>query len=123
MRYFFLLFLCACSSSEILVSSDYQNWAGGRVETGSGTNYTFTLIAPEQENNFIITKIFAQKHQLRFKMPEQFEAGDTLKIRAFKSKKKWESNTSEAKIYYLKNVREYEINIPTMNKLENLYYP
>lgn len=123
MRYFFLLFLCGCSSVDILISSSYQQWVGGRQETGSGTNYTFTLIAPDRSNNFIITELYAQQHQLQFKMPKQFEKGDTLKIWAFKTDIKWSSDKNEAKICYEKKGEKFEIQIQEMTRLERLYYP
>ena len=47
---FFLLILFSCNTQDFIISSTYQHWIGGRKESGSGTNYRFKCIAPDNDS-------------------------------------------------------------------------
>ncbi len=118
------IILLSCTPQEFLVSSSYQHWVGGRKETGSGTNYIFTLVAPDRYTNFKINGIYAHNTILRFNVnPPEFEKGDTLKINAYKSKEKQQTNSIKAIINYKLFNKDYSLPIQKMTELDKLYYP
>lgn len=118
------IILLSCTPQEFLVSSSYQHWVGGRKETGSGTNYTFTLVAPERHTNFKINGIYAHNTVLRFNVnPQEFEKGDTLKINAYKSKEKQQIDSIDALINYQLFDKNHSLSIQKMTELDKLYYP
>lgn len=120
---FFSLILLSCNTQDFLISSTYQQWIGGRPETGSGTNYRFKMIAPDSHNNFYIEKIKAHQRVLNHSIePQTFQKGDTLKVFAYKSKEVWNSDTI-CKIQYRLNKKTYSIEPKELKKLEKLYYP
>jgi len=106
------------------VSSSYQHWVGGRKEAGSGTNYTLILVALERHTNFKINGIYAHNTALKFNVnPQEFEKGDTLKINAYKSKEKQQTDSIEALINYQLFDKNYHLPIQKMTELDKLYYP
>ncbi|MDA8963600.1 hypothetical protein N9H50_00745 [bacterium] len=126
MKNYFLIciLLLSCTPQEFLVSSSYQHWVGGRKESGSGTNYKFTIVAPEHHNNFQINEIFAHNSALRFSIyPENFEKGDTLKINAYKNEKKKTDSQKQDVISYQLFDKTIILPIDDMKELEKLYYP
>jgi len=125
-NYFLILvLLLGCTPQEFLISSSYQHWVGGRKESGSGTNYSFKLIAPSTDANFTIDKMYAHNNELLFKIsPETFQKGDTLVIKAFKSEKNWNSiEKAEAKIDYSLYQKKQSLVIEELTEKEKLYYP
>ena len=118
------ILLLSCTPQEFLISSTYQHWVGGRKERGSGTNYKFTLVAPERHTNFKVKGIYAHNTVLRFSMiPENFEKGDTLKISAYKSQEKYQTDSIDALIKYQLFDKDYSLPIQEMTSLDKLYYP
>jgi len=122
--FFFCILLLSCTTSELLVSSSYQHWVGGRKETGSGTNYKFKLLAPEDHSKFIIQSVYAHNCVLNFNLyPSDFVKGDTLLIKAIKSDQYWPLDSSVAQINYILSDQTYSIYISEMIELEKLFYP
>ena len=120
---FFFLILFSCNTQDFLLSSTYQHWVGGRPETGSGTNYRFQLIAPADNNTFVIESVKAHKKNLKFSVkPKKFQKGDTLMIAAYKSQEQWQSDTL-CKIIYDLNNKTYSIVPKELKELERLLYP
>ena len=120
---FFFLILFSCNTQDFLISSTYQQWIGGRPETGNGTNYRFKMIALDSHNNFHIEKIKAHQRVLNHSIePQIFQKGDTLKVIAYKSKEVWNSDTI-CKIQYILNKKTFSIEPKEFIKLEKLYYP
>jgi len=120
---FFFLILFSCNTQDFIISSTYQQWIGGRPETGSGTNYRFKMIALDSHNNFHIEKIKAHQRVLNHSIePQIFQKGDTLKVFAYKSKEVWNSDTI-CKIQYILNKKTFSIEPKEFIKLEKLYYP
>ncbi|MBL6658403.1 MAG: hypothetical protein ISR00_02655 [Flavobacteriales bacterium] len=118
------IILLSCTPQEFLISSTYQHWVGGRKESGSGTNYKFTLVTPEGHTNFKVKGIYAHNTVLRFSMiPENFEKGDTLKINAYKSQEKYQTDSIDAIIIYQLFDKDYPLPIQEMTELDKLYYP
>lgn len=117
------LLLLSCTPQYFIISSTYQHWVGGRKETGTGTNYRFKIIAPENSQKFNVTNIHAHKKVLGFSInPATFSKGDTLIIAAYKTKTKWQSDTM-CKIKYTLNNQSYELVPEKMKELEKLLYP
>tara|TARA_B100000963_G_scaffold135678_1_gene118051 strand:- start:2043 stop:2360 length:318 start_codon:yes stop_codon:yes gene_type:complete len=105
------------------VSSSYQDWVGGRPETGSGTNYHFEFIAPENDSLFKIQSIKAHNRYLDFNLnPLKFNKGDSLKVFAYKNKKVWNSDTV-CKITYKIRKKKYILVPNDLKKLDRLLYP
>lgn len=120
---FFLLIILSCNTQDFLLSSTYQHWVGGRQETGSGTNYRFKIVAPDSHKNFQIEKIKAHKKALHHNInPETFQKGDTIMVFAYKSKDRWNSDTT-CTIQYTLNKKSYTIEPQDLKELEKLYYP
>ena len=121
---FFSLILLSCNTQDFLLSSTYQHWVGGRKESGSGTNYKFTLIAPADNLNFSVTSIYAHDRSLRFSVyPKKFTKGDTLFVNGSKSNESWESSNSIGKLEYEYFDKKYALPIKKLTKLEKLHYP
>lgn len=117
------LLLFSCSPQYFLISSNFQHWVGGRPETGSGTNYNFKIVAPENDKAFKIESIKSHKKILGFRInPPKFSKGDTLIISAYKTKTVWESDTL-CKIKYKINNTSFTIMPKEMEELEKLLYP
>lgn len=120
---FFFLILFSCNTQDFMLSSTYQHWVGGRPETGSGANYRFKLLAPDNNGNFQIEQIKAHRKILEYRLiPESFEKGDTLLIVAYKGQKAWESDTICKIEYKIKN-KAYSIVPKELKELEKLLYP
>ena len=118
------IILLSCIPQEFLISSSYQHWVGGRKETSSGTNYTFTLVAPEHHTNFKINGIYAHNTVLRFNLnPQEFKKGDTLRINAYKGKEQQQTDPYEALINYQLFDKNHSLPIQKMTELDKLYYP
>lgn len=117
------LVLISCTPQSFLISSTYQQWVGGRPETGSGTNYRFQCIAPANNSSFKIQSIKAHQKVLKYSInPENFEKGDTIMIFAYKSKEDWNSDTL-CKIQYQLNSKDYVLIPKELKQLERLLYP
>lgn len=120
---FFFLILFSCNTQELLISSTYQHWVGGRPETGSGTNYRFQVVAPDNDANFQIEQIKAYRKALMHSInPEKYQKGDTLMVFAYKSKELWNSDTI-CKIQYKLKGKTYSIVPKELKELEKLLYP
>ena len=118
------LILLACNSQNILVSTSYQHWVGGLKESGSGTNYTFKIVAPANQSNFSVETVYAHERLLHFNIfPKSFERGDTLIISGYKSEQYWQSESLPAKIEFQLNGKFRSLPINEMTKLDKLYYP
>tara|TARA_B100001057_G_C22846361_1_gene949217 strand:+ start:1681 stop:2058 length:378 start_codon:yes stop_codon:yes gene_type:complete len=120
---FFLFILFSCNTQDFIISSTYQQWIGGRPETGSGTNYRFQCIAPANDSSFEIQSIKAHQKVLNYNIkPENFNKGDTVMVFAYKSKEEWNSDTV-CKIQYQLNGEKYSIAPKYLKELERLLYP
>lgn len=118
-----LSIIFSCNTTEFLVSSSYQDWVGGRPETGSGTNYYFKFIAPENDSLFKIQSIKAHKRYLNFNVsPLKFNKGDSLKVFAYKNKEVWNSDTVCVIIYKIRK-KDYILVPNNLKKLDRLLYP
>ena len=72
--------------TNFLISSTYQHWVGGLKESGSGTNYSFKLVAPSEHSTFQVTNVYAHNYKLHFStLPTTYQRGDTLLISGIKS--------------------------------------
>ena len=118
------LFLISCSSNKMVISSSYQHWVGGLKESGSGTNYTFKIVAPANQSNFSVETVYAHERLLYFNIfPKSFNRGDTLIISGSKSDQYWQSEGLPAKIEFQLNGKFRSLPINEMTKLDKLYYP
>ena len=68
----------------------------------------------QQNNQFLNICVFN---------PQEFEKGDTLKINAYKSKEKQQTDSIEALINYQLFDKNYHLSIQKMTELDKLYYP
>ena len=120
---FLILSLISCNTQNFFISSTYQHWIGGRPESGSGTNYKFRLIAPENDLSFKIKSLKAHQKVLKFNLSkEKYEKGDTIMIFAYKSEEDWHSNNVCEIQYQLKNKKH--IFFPKkLKEIERLLYP
>lgn len=118
------LFLISCSSNKMVISSSYQHWVGGLKESGSGTNYTFKIVAPASQSDFSVEAVYAHERLLYFNIfPKSFNLGDTLIISGSKSEQYWQSESLPAKIEFQLNGKFRSLPINEMTKLDKLYYP
>ena len=118
------MFLISCSSNKMVISSSYQHWVGGLKESGSGTNYTFKIVAPANQSNFSVETVYAHERLLHFNIfPKSFNRGDTLIISGYKSDQYWQSDGLSAMIEYQLNESLHSLPIREITKLEKLYYP
>lgn len=126
MKAIFLLvaLLTACQSGHKLrvIEASEQKWTGGRIETGSGTNYAMKIIAPENNQKFFIQEVCIYNQTIAFNaVPSTFFKGDTLTITGYKT-----GSLCEAKndmIYYKIEEKTDSAIIQKILKKERLFYP
>lgn len=126
MKNYLIICLClfSCNPPNFLISSTYQHWVGGLKESGSGTNYSFKLVAPSEHSTFQVTDVYAHNYKLHFSiLPTTYQRGDTLLISGIKSEENWTSKDLQAKIEYNLLNQSYSIPIKELRELDKLYYP